>query len=900
MFSFQHLFEEADKICGIHGKSMPIPQEDTSQLVALYQQLQKEGKLKPVYQVNDLEKLLSMVQKIALPPKSSFSNENPILGTYTKQITFPKTLKEDISKLFAENPSLKQPYYEWENEVRESMKNDSDDEDDGIGMNERKKQVEYDSEEERERERKRKQSSSFSSSAGLKGGKKVSFQPNPRSHSQLHQQQQPLFPHFNTKIHTLADDIIPYRCFDTDYVDIHEDDDPLDRIFPNQFSSSLDDNFLVMDDEADDEERQEFEEEGKYTNRRESVRKEEFKKKPPKQPSIREKLFSRFTKGDLILSDGNSNVASTSASAPVAVISGGDTGASTDGEGDNAGAFPISLSQQSSSSSTAAAAPAAPSTSSSSHLSPDEEVRRMRLYKEKQRLQEKIQRIKGIDTWLDASTTLVKSTTKRTRDISLHSRMKTMIQPFNHTAIALNHRNTRADLKEIELKYFHRPRILKERDRSWQIVLRQKTNRSGQPGSSSKVGMEGGVGGGGSHIMVVEEDKQNLSLLSLNTKFILIEYIEEFPPLMLNYGMASYIINYFRSTTDSAQEIIGGEGSSLLEGNTTGSSLLSSSTSNGGQPPKKQARTVSSLNNSNTSSEFSKIEKIKKQLASTNTYLPRHIMLLWELNNMKRSYEHDANIPKQKIGSTKVLSPDDLSPFLGNIEEGELQTSFENNLFRSPLFHHTPSSTDFLLIRTKVTSSICTFHLRSLPAGSLFLSGQMEPQVIVPRPVFKVTLIQEKFFLLAISRLLSSHPNGLAYQEIVDAILKYCGKDKLSPHKYYYRKHFKELIRRIAEEVKETLTTAGINTTLYRWFLRETSSHHQSSSSSSGSSSSSFFSGNFGGSSLNNSNQQNDDEELAQLQPDNLVKSFSPEDVCIQESCNAAEYRLIQSNVTGS
>jgi hypothetical protein len=165
-----------------------------------------------------------------------------------------------------------------------------------------------------------------------------------------------------------------------------------------------------------------------------------------------------------------------------------------------------------------------------------------------------------------------------------------------------------------------------------------------------------------------------------------------------------------------------------------------------------------------------------------------------------------------------------------------------------------------------------------------------------------MTLIQEKYFLLAISRLLSAHPNGLAYQEIVDSILKYCGKDKLSPHKYYYRKHFKELVRRIAEELKETLTTAGIHTTLYRWFLKEMSSHHSSSSTSGGahpSSSSSFFSGNFGGSSLNNNNNQNDDEELAQLQPDNLVKSFTPEDICIQESCNAAEYRLIQSNVTG-
>jgi hypothetical protein len=45
------------------------------------------------------------------------------------------------------------------------------------------------------------------------------------------------------------------------------------------------------------------------------------------------------------------------------------------------------------------------------------------------------------------------------------------------------------------------------------------------------------------------------------------------------------------------------------------------------------------------------------------------------------------------------LEPDDPSPFLGNIPPGTTVSSIENNLYKAPIFRHTPRETDFLLIK---------------------------------------------------------------------------------------------------------------------------------------------------------------------------------------------------------
>lgn len=51
-------------------------------------------------------------------------------------------------------------------------------------------------------------------------------------------------------------------------------------------------------------------------------------------------------------------------------------------------------------------------------------------------------------------------------------------------------------------------------------------------------------------------------------------------------------------------------------------------------------------------------------------------------------------------GVTLPLEPTEDSPFLGDIQPGETQSSLETPLYRAPVFAHKVASTDFLLVRS--------------------------------------------------------------------------------------------------------------------------------------------------------------------------------------------------------
>ncbi|OWM70449.1 hypothetical protein CDL15_Pgr011925 [Punica granatum] len=55
---------------------------------------------------------------------------------------------------------------------------------------------------------------------------------------------------------------------------------------------------------------------------------------------------------------------------------------------------------------------------------------------------------------------------------------------------------------------------------------------------------------------------------------------------------------------------------------------------------------------------------------------------------------------ENRRGSLLALDPADKSPFLGEIIPGSTQSSLETNMFRSPVFPHKVSSTDYLFIRS--------------------------------------------------------------------------------------------------------------------------------------------------------------------------------------------------------
>ncbi|CAA6659835.1 unnamed protein product [Spirodela intermedia] len=80
------------------------------------------------------------------------------------------------------------------------------------------------------------------------------------------------------------------------------------------------------------------------------------------------------------------------------------------------------------------------------------------------------------------------------------------------------------------------------------------------------------------------------------------------------------------------------------------------------------------------------------------------------------------------LGNVYTLDPVDKSPFLGNINPGCYQSSLETNMYRSPLFPHKLSSTDYLLVR----SAKGTLSLRRI--DKLYIVGQQEPHIEAMSP----------------------------------------------------------------------------------------------------------------------------------------------------------------------
>ncbi len=80
------------------------------------------------------------------------------------------------------------------------------------------------------------------------------------------------------------------------------------------------------------------------------------------------------------------------------------------------------------------------------------------------------------------------------------------------------------------------------------------------------------------------------------------------------------------------------------------------------------------------------------------------------------------------------------SYFLGQLGHGQTLQSFENNLYRTPIYSHTPFPTDFLLI-----VSGDKVYIRDMDA--LFLQGQQCPKVEVPAPNSKSSTAFQKDLL---------------------------------------------------------------------------------------------------------------------------------------------------------
>ncbi|XP_031394779.1 transcription initiation factor TFIID subunit 1 isoform X2 [Punica granatum] len=82
----------------------------------------------------------------------------------------------------------------------------------------------------------------------------------------------------------------------------------------------------------------------------------------------------------------------------------------------------------------------------------------------------------------------------------------------------------------------------------------------------------------------------------------------------------------------------------------------------------------------------------------------------------------------RSLGSLLALDPADKSPFLGEIKPGSTQSSLETNMFRSPVFPHKVSSTDYLLVR----SAKGKLSIRRI--DKINVVGQQEPLMEVMSP----------------------------------------------------------------------------------------------------------------------------------------------------------------------
>lgn len=351
-------------------------------------------------------------------------------------------------------------------------------------------------------------------------------------------------------------DIAPYNCFDTDYVDIDYIADPLDKLIPNGVTST---SYI---EEA---------EETQYLNIDATEEYDEtLDNKPMKSVKFNTNGEDKTTT-DIVGSNSNNDGSTTAAAEDTEEVT--------------------------------------------SFLSKAEI--------DKQRKLEKAMRIKGVDIGFDAAASIERSANSRPRDNlpQYRSRIqRSMIAALNHCTIATTHKNAKPDLYEVELKYFHRPRMIKERDRPWQISLKTVGNHNNkkllpnQSLSSSSAAATIHSINSSNKLANLDTDKQNLSLANNNINFILLEYIEEFPPVMLNYGMASAMFNYYRAPEQKEDD----------------------------EEKRSKVRSESS--------------KLVDSVLSSNSRsrLPRHVMLLLQLRHVKQSYEHDVSTPRLKLGETKV------------------------------------------------------------------------------------------------------------------------------------------------------------------------------------------------------------------------------------------------------
>jgi hypothetical protein len=120
------------------------------------------------------------------------------------------------------------------------------------------------------------------------------------------------------------------------------------------------------------------------------------------------------------------------------------------------------------------------------------------------------------------------------------------------------------------------------------------------------------------------------------------------------------------------------------------------------------------------------------------------------------------------LGLPVYLENNQKIPLLGQLEENQAISVFENNMYRSPVYSHNPRYTDFMLVRTQGRRGKPKFYLREI--DYIYSSGQIEPKMEVFIPKSRNTnTFQQKRIQAYILHTLIQNNNRVTLQELVQA-----------------------------------------------------------------------------------------------------------------------------------
>lgn len=131
------------------------------------------------------------------------------------------------------------------------------------------------------------------------------------------------------------------------------------------------------------------------------------------------------------------------------------------------------------------------------------------------------------------------------------------------------------------------------------------------------------------------------------------------------------------------------------------------------------------------------------------------------INYYRRKDADDQSRPKNEIGETSVLMPEDRSPFaqFGTVDPGETVPTLHNAMYRAPVFKHDPKNTDFLVIRTTTGINGVSWHIRNI--DHVYVVGQELPSMEIPGPQSrKVTNASKNRMKMIAFRKIRHNPNN--------------------------------------------------------------------------------------------------------------------------------------------